>query len=261
MKLNRLKTTDPVQRGGPLKLSGIFGLGRGAKWPIKHRRIVLLVLSGLVVILVSVELLNLQTPHGLEPAARKVDSVSAPTTRDEKGNRSKDAPAAPARETAPSIAEASNVTDSDVDYLASRNLLIPLKGISASQLHDTFKESRSEGRQHDALDVKAPQGTPVLATTDGVVTKLFQSERGGITLYQLDPSGRYVYYYAHLMRYEDGIAEGKQLRRGDVIAYVGDTGNAGAGNYHLHFAISKITAPGKWSGGDPINPYPLLVKH
>ncbi|HTG14115.1 MAG TPA: M23 family metallopeptidase, partial [Blastocatellia bacterium] len=71
--------------------------------------------------------------------------------------------------------------------------------------------------------------------------------------------GRYVYYYAHLMRYADGIAEGKQLRRGDVIAYVGDTGNAGAGNYHLHFAISKLTSPRDWSGGDPINPYPLLA--
>ena len=245
-----------------MKLSGILGPGRRTKLPIKRRRIVLLVLSGLVVILVSVELLNLQTPRGSQPVvARKPDSVSAPTTSDEKGTRPREAPAAPSRATAPSTAETSNVTDGDVEYLVSRNLLIPLKGMSANQLHDTFTESRSEGRQHDALDIKAPQGTPVLATTDGVVTKLFQSERGGITLYQLDPSGRYVYYYAHLMRYEDGIAEGKQLRRGDVIAYVGDTGNAGAGNYHLHFAISRISAPGKWSGGDPINPYPLLVKH
>jgi len=241
-----------------LKLSGILGNGRRH---IKHRRIVLLVLSGLAVILLSVELLNLQTPRTAQPAPRKVDSVSAPAASEEKTSRPREAPSAPAREATPSTAETSNVTDSDVDYLVSKNLLIPLRGISASQLHDTFKESRSEGRQHDALDIKAPQGTPVLATTDGVVTKLFQSERGGITLYQLDPSGRYVYYYAHLMRYEDGIAEGKQLRRGEVIAYVGDTGNAGSGNYHLHFAISRISAPGKWSGGDPINPYPLLVKH
>lgn len=238
-----------------LKFTRILGTGRRIKWPIKHRRIVLLVLSGLVVILASVELLNLQTPHGRESVARRADAPGAPPAKDEKGSRSKDS-----RETAPSTAETSNVTDSDVDYLVSRNLLIPLTGISANQLRDTFKESRSEGRQHDAIDIKAPQGTPVLATSDGVVTRLFQSERGGITLYQLDPSGRYVYYYAHLMRYEAGITEGRQLRRGDVIAYVGDTGNAGTGNYHLHFAISKITAPGKWSGGDPINPYPLLVR-
>jgi murein DD-endopeptidase MepM/ murein hydrolase activator NlpD len=135
-----------------------------------------------------------------------------------------------------------------------------VSGVPASRLRDTFTQARSEGRQHDAIDIMAPQGTPVLATTDGLVLKLFQSDRGGITLYELDPSSRYVYYYAHLMRYADGITEGKQLRRGDVIAYVGDTGNAGAGNFHLHFAISKPTSPRKWSGGDPINPYPFLVR-
>ena len=155
---------------------------------------------------------------------------------------------------------ATTITDADLNYLATRNLLIPVAGVTASQLHDTFNQARSEGRRHDAIDIMAPQGTPVLATADGVVMKLFQSDKGGVTLYELDPSGSYVYYYAHLMRYADGIAEGKQLRRGEVIAYVGDTGNAGAGNYHLHFAISKITSPRQWSGGDAINPYPLLVR-
>jgi murein DD-endopeptidase MepM/ murein hydrolase activator NlpD len=130
--------------------------------------------------------------------------------------------------------------------------------VTASQLRDTFNQARSEGRRHDAIDIMAPQGAPVLATTDGVVLKLFQSEKGGIALYELDPSGRYVYYYAHLMRYAEGVAEGKQLRRGEVIAYVGDTGNAGAGQFHLHFGVSKLTSPRQWSGGDPINPYPLL---
>jgi murein DD-endopeptidase MepM/ murein hydrolase activator NlpD len=227
---------------------------------VKRGRIVLLVLAGVFVILALVELLNLQTPQTSEPVAQNIESASKPTAIEEKGGRSKDTPTMPSNEIARPSADTSNVTDSDLGYLASRNLLIPLPGVSANQLRDTFKEARSEGRQHDALDIKAPQGTPVLATTDGVVIKLFQSEKGGITLYELDPSERYVYYYAHLMRYEAGIAEGKQLRRGDVIAYVGDTGNAGAGNYHLHFAISRITTPGKWSGGDPINPYPLLVK-
>jgi murein DD-endopeptidase MepM/ murein hydrolase activator NlpD len=152
-----------------------------------------------------------------------------------------------------------SITNEDLDYLASRNLLIPLAGKTASDLHDNFDQGRSEGRQHNALDIMAPQGTYVLAAADGTVTRLFQSEKGGITLYQLDTSGRYVYYYAHLMGYADGIVEGKQLRRGDVIAFVGDTGNAGVGNYHLHFAISKVSSPRQWSGGDPINPYPLLV--
>jgi murein DD-endopeptidase MepM/ murein hydrolase activator NlpD len=166
----------------------------------------------------------------------------------------------PSADTAPAPGPTTTVTDVDLDYLAARNLLIPVANVTASQLHDTFNQARSEGRRHDAIDILAPEGTPVLAATDGVVIKLFQSDRGGKTLYELDPSGRYVYYYAHLMRYDGGIAEGKQLRRGDVIAYVGDTGNAGAENYHLHFAISKLTSPRQWSGGDPINPYPLLVR-
>jgi len=152
-----------------------------------------------------------------------------------------------------------SVTDADLNYIAARNLLIPAANVTASQLRDTYNQARSEGRQHDAIDIIAPQGTPVVATADGTVLKLFMSDKGGVTLYELDPSGRYVYYYAHLMRYAEGVVEGKQLRRGDVIAYVGDTGNAGAGNYHLHFAISKISSPRQWSGGDPINPYPLLV--
>ena len=168
-------------------------------------------------------------------------------------------PAAPPPDAAPAPELTTTVTDADLDYIAAKKLLIPVANMTASQLRDTFSQARSEGREHGAIDIMAPQGTPVLATTDGVVTKLFQSDRGGVTLYELDPSGRYVYYYAHLMRYAEGIAEGKQLRRGDVIGYVGDTGNAGAGQYHLHFGISKLRSPRQWSGGDPINPYPLLV--
>ena len=151
------------------------------------------------------------------------------------------------------------VSEGDLISLKMKNLLIPVVGIGASQLRDCFNDGRSEGRQHQALDIMASQGTPVLAVADGAVAKLFQSEKGGITLYQLDSSGLYYYYYAHLLRYADGIAEGKQLKRGEVIGYVGDTGNAGPGNFHLHFAISKPSAPGKWSGGEPINPYPLLA--
>ena len=154
---------------------------------------------------------------------------------------------------------ASTVGGADMTVLKVKGLLIPVAGIAASQLRDTFNDGRSEGRQHQALDIMAAAGTPVLAATDGKVAKLFQSDKGGITLYELDSSGLYYFYYAHLQRYADGIAEGKQLKRGEVIGYVGDTGNAGAGNFHLHFAISKPSAPGKWSGGEPINPYPLFA--
>jgi murein DD-endopeptidase MepM/ murein hydrolase activator NlpD len=153
----------------------------------------------------------------------------------------------------------STVSDADLNYLASRNLLIPVAGVTANQLRDSFNQARSGARPHRALDIMAPQGTPVLATSDGVVLKLYQSANGGITLYQLDSSNRYAFYYAHLMRYADDIAEGKRLMRGDTLGYVGDTGNAGTGNFHLHFAISKLGSPRRWSGGEPINPYPLLV--
>jgi murein DD-endopeptidase MepM/ murein hydrolase activator NlpD len=150
------------------------------------------------------------------------------------------------------------VTEADLAYLRGRNLVIPVAGVQPGQLRNTYDEARSQGRQHNAIDIPAAQGTPVLAADDGTIIKLFRSDKGGITLYQLDPSGKYAYYYAHLARYAEGVAEGKLLKRGDVIGFVGDTGNAGAGNYHLHFEVSKLTAPRKWYGGMPINPYPLL---
>ena len=213
----------------------------------------------------AAELLKLQTgpmPAPSDPGTPKTDSTRTKWPAHAKAEKPKvePLPVVPPPDTAPAAGPTTTVTDVDLDYLAARNLLIPVANVTASQLHDTFNQARSEGRRHDAIDILAPEGTPVLAATDGVVIKLFQSDRGGKTLYELDPSGRYVYYYAHLMRYDGGIEEGKQLRRGDVIAYVGDTGNAGAGNYHLHFAISKLTSPRQWSGGDPINPYLLLVR-
>jgi murein DD-endopeptidase MepM/ murein hydrolase activator NlpD len=123
---------------------------------------------------------------------------------------------------------------------------------------DTFTAARSEGRSHDAIDIIAPAGTPVLAAAEGEIVKLFQSERGGTTIYQLSPDRKLVFYYAHLQRYADGIAPGKYVHQGDVIAYVGDTGNAGAGNYHLHFSIAVLADPKRYWEGTNINPYPLL---
>jgi murein DD-endopeptidase MepM/ murein hydrolase activator NlpD len=137
-------------------------------------------------------------------------------------------------------------------------LIIPVVGVTANQLRDTFSEARSEGRQHDALDIIAPRDTPVLATADGKIVKLFQSERGGTTIYELSADEKYFFYYAHLNRYADGLFEGQVVKQGTVIAYVGDTGNAGAGNYHLHFSIAIATDPKKYWDGININPYPLL---
>jgi murein DD-endopeptidase MepM/ murein hydrolase activator NlpD len=233
-----------------------------ANLSVTRRRTIVLVVFCACVFVGAGILLSLKTgPMPAKLGPPKTDSVRATPSHAKAGEKPKvePLPVAPSANTIQAPEGTTTVTDADLNYIAARHLLIPVAGVPASQLRDTSTQARSEGRQHDAIDIMAPQGTPVLATTDGLVLKLFQSDRGGVTLYELDPSGRYVYYYAHLMHYADGITEGKQLRRGDVIAYVGDTGNAGAGNFHLHFAISKLTSPHKWSGGDPINPYPLLV--
>ena len=204
--------------------------------------------------------MNLESPRGFvratENATPKAGDLQAPT-------RARYTPAVrPAVSASPPMTAtpgAACITGADIQDLSVRNLMIPVVGIGSGQLHDSFYDARSEGRVHKALDIMAPRDTPVVATDDGIVMKLHQSDRGGVMLYQSDPSSRYVYYYGHLNRYADGISEGKAVRRGEVIAYVGDTGNAGPGNCHLHFGISKVTEPGRWSGGDAINPYPLLT--
>jgi peptidoglycan LD-endopeptidase LytH len=138
-------------------------------------------------------------------------------------------------------------------------LTVPVQGVRVQDLVDTYTQARSEGRTHDAIDIAAPRGTPVLAAGDGVVLKRFQSVRGGTALYQLAPDRVTIYYYAHLDRYAPGITEGQMLKQGTVLGYVGDTGNAGAGNYHLHFGVSTTADPAQYWGGVPRNPYPLLV--
>jgi len=146
---------------------------------------------------------------------------------------------------------------SELGLLRERNLLLPVQGISASQLSDTYTQARAAGRPHEALDIMAARGTPVLAVEDGRVAKLFQSRAGGTTLYQFDLSGDYAYYYAHLDRYANGIVEGAALRKGDVIGYVGTTGNAPPDAPHLHFAIFRLGPERLWWRGTALNPYLL----
>ncbi|GAB1406669.1 M23 family metallopeptidase [Thermomonas brevis] len=141
---------------------------------------------------------------------------------------------------------------------APGSLLIPVQGIAAAQLLDTFSDARSDNRVHDAIDIMAPAGTPVLAVADGSVEKLFDSERGGITLYQFNADRSLAYYYAHLQGYAPGIAEGQALRRGQVIGYVGSTGNASPDAPHLHFAVFQLGPEQRWWEGTAVNPYPLL---
>src|SRR5215211_2258971 len=149
-------------------------------------------------------------------------------------------------------------TPTTSNFVGTVDLVIPVAGVRPEQLLDTFDDARSEGRVHDAIDIPAAAETPVLAAANGKIVKLFQSERGGITIYQLNANEDLIFYYAHLAHYADGLAEGDLVRQGQVIAYVGDTGNAGAGNYHLHFSIAAVTDPKRYWEGTNINPYPLL---
>lgn len=134
-------------------------------------------------------------------------------------------------------------------------LLIPVVGIKPSQLVDTFTQARGQRRVHDAIDILAPRGTPVVAAHDGHVVKLFTSKRGGLTVYQFDPEDRVIYYYAHLNAYAPGLAEGQILQRGDPIGFVGSTGNASANAPHLHFEIEMLGPKKQWWHGTSINPY------
>ena len=145
---------------------------------------------------------------------------------------------------------------SDFSRLRSRGLRLPVEGFDVRGLRDNFAEKRGT-RVHEAIDLLSPRGTPVVAVDDGVVKKLFTSVPGGLTVYQYDPSETYAYYYAHLDRYAEGLAEGKVLRKGDRVGYVGTTGNAPPGTPHLHFTIYKLGADKRWWEGTPINPYPL----
>lgn len=153
------------------------------------------------------------------------------------------------------VAAAAHATvDADVVDLRGRLLTLPVQGVDAKQLLDTFDQGRA-GRKHEALDIMAARGTPVIAVEDGRVAKLFNSKPGGLTIYQFDPGTRYAYYYAHLDRYADGLREGATVRRGQVIGYVGSTGNASPAAPHLHFAIFKLGPLKQWWTGMPVNPY------
>ncbi len=170
------------------------------------------------------------------------------------------APGAPPAEPAPNT-DATPATPavpadaSDLSRLRTRALDIPVQGFRAAQLSDNYTQGRAGGALHEALDIMAPRGTPVLAVEDGRIAKLFLSKPGGITLYQFDPSGEFAYYYAHLDAYADGIAEGGSVRKGQVIGYVGSSGNASPDAPHLHFAIYKLGPEKQWWRGTPLNPW------
>ena len=142
--------------------------------------------------------------------------------------------------------------------LAARKLTIPVNGVSADKLVRSYHDARTGGREHEALDILAPRNTPVVAVEDGTIARLFLSKAGGITVYQFDPAREYSYYYAHLERYADGLKEGDAVHRGQVLGYVGTSGNAPKNTPHLHFAIFRLTPDKHWWEGTPVDPFDIL---
>lgn len=165
------------------------------------------------------------------------------------------APAPPPASPANPADAARGVWPADLQELARRQLLLPVAGVRRENLIDTYQDNRSGGRVHHALDIPAPRSTPVLAVEDGTVAKLFTSKLGGLTVYEFDPTSTYSYYYAHLDRYAEGLKEGDRLRKGQVVGYVGSTGDASAEAPHLHFEIVRLNPDKHWWQGTPIDPF------
>ena len=136
-------------------------------------------------------------------------------------------------------------------------LIVPVQGVTRAELVDTWGQSRNDGRTHEGIDILAREGTRVFAVADGRIVKFFDSVRGGVTIYQFDESERFVYYYAHLRSRAHGLAEGDHVRQGEVIGYVGQSGNAPIP--HLHFEIQRLGPERRWWVADSMNPFPYLI--
>jgi peptidoglycan LD-endopeptidase LytH len=179
---------------------------------------------------------NVPTARAIDAPAPREGSLSAATKQE------------------PTLTADVSVTGEDVANLRARGLMIPALGVPASALVSSFNDARS-GHKHEAIDILAPRGTEVVAVQDGKVAKLFTSDAGGLTIYEFDPKQQFVYYYAHLDSYAAGLKEGDEVKQGQVIGYVGTTGNAPKNTPHLHFGISKLGADHRWWGGTALDPY------
>jgi|SRR5215207_2368520 len=149
-----------------------------------------------------------------------------------------------------------SVTEGDLAVLRAKQLTVPVAGVRVGELLDTFHERRGT-RLHGALDIPAPRGTPVLSADAGRVLQVDTSLGGGLSVYVGDPTGRFIYYYAHLDAYRAGLANGQEVRQGEVLGYVGTTGNAPPNVPHLHFAIARSDDPHRWWDGTPLDPLPV----
>jgi murein DD-endopeptidase MepM/ murein hydrolase activator NlpD len=177
----------------------------------------------------------------------------------DRAQRTRASPSAEPQPAAP--APAAPAPAAPASPMAPGSLLVPVAGVSAAQLSDTFDDARGEERRHEALDIAAPAGTPVIAAAEGKIEKLFRSDDGGNTVYIRSPDGRTLYYYAHLQAYARGLEEGEAVAPGQRLGTVGSSGNADPAAPHLHFAVMR-TEPGAkwWEPATAINPYPLLAR-
>lgn len=219
---------------GVLAMGATYGLRRFAEqWPVAESAPA-----------PRVEQVERETPRPARTAAmpRKTETFTQAITR---------------RLRAATIGAPAAHTQEDTNDLIARHLTLPVTNVRAEQLVRTFDEARGD-RPHEAIDIMAARGTPVMAVEDGKIAKLFWSNAGGRTIYQFDPSEKFAYYYAHLDSYADGLADGQWVRRGQVIGHVGSTGNASANAPHLHFAIFQLTSAKRWWEGAAIDPYPIL---
>jgi murein DD-endopeptidase MepM/ murein hydrolase activator NlpD len=196
------------------------------------------------------------------PAAAAIGAsppIASPTTTVAKGS---DEPTVPADVITPIAASTAPPPPTAIPSMrdpdAPRPLIVPVAGVDRSAIRDMFNEVRGNHR-HEAIDILAPRGTPVIAADDGVVKKLFTSVPGGLTVYEFDPDQRFCYYYAHLDSYVPTLHEGQPLRRGEILGYVGTTGNAPKDTPHLHFALIRLDPDKRWWKGTYVNPYPLLA--
>jgi len=193
-----------------------------------------------------------RTFSGTRSTSAKGADTIVTAALDDAGSPVVDAPAATIGRTDPAA------TARDARALAERDLDIPVKGVGSDKLVRSFHDQRGTGREHEAIDILAPRNTPVIAAEDGTIARLFVSKAGGNTIYQFDPTSEYCYYYAHLERYADGLREGDHVKKGQVIGYVGTSGNAPKDTPHLHFAVFRLTPDKHWWEGTPLDPYDIL---
>jgi peptidoglycan LD-endopeptidase LytH len=216
-----------------------------------------LLLEGLIAALVVIFVVADRPQGGLDPIAPPSGSspapVTAPAAPDVARTSFRRAPAEETPATPVSVSDA-------MANLRGRNLLIPVDGVTRKDLENTFNDPRDKTRVHEALDILAPRNTPVFAVESGAIEKLFTSVRGGLTIYQFDPTRTYCYYYAHLDHYRPGLKEHEHVERGDVIGYVGTTGNAPKNTPHLHFSVFLMTDKKHWWEGTALNPYDVWVR-